>query len=115
MDLKLTNKVAVVTGGASGIGAATATMLQQEGCRVVVMDRRFPNANDSLSSQLIRSEVDVTSVEQIATAWADVESSVGPIDIVVHAAAIGSGHFGFPYTNVPVSAWDDVLRVNILA
>ncbi len=114
MDLKLTNKVAVVTGGASGIGAATATMLQQEGCRVVVMDRRLPNANDSLSSQLIRSEVDVTSVEQIATAWADVESSVGPIDIVVHAAAIGSGHFGFPYTNVPVSAWDDVLRVNIL-
>lgn len=114
MDLKLTNKVAVITGGASGIGAATATMLQQEGCRVVVMDRRFPNALDSSNSQLIRREVDVTSLEQIATAWADLESSVGPIDIVVHAAAIGSGHFGFPYTNVPVSAWEDVLRVNIL-
>jgi 2-hydroxycyclohexanecarboxyl-CoA dehydrogenase len=114
LDLKLTNKVAVVTGGASGIGAATATMLQQEGCRVVVMDRRFPNAIDSSNSQLIRREVDVTSLEQIAMAWADVESSVGPIDVVVHAAAIGSGHFGFPYTNVPVSAWEDVLRVNIL-
>ena len=114
MDLKLTNKVAVVTGGASGIGAATTTMLQQEGCRVVVMDRRFPNAIDSSNRQLIRREVDVTSLEQIATAWADVESSAGPIDIVVHAAAIGSGHFGFPYTNVPVSAWEDVLRVNIL-
>ncbi|MFN9720434.1 MAG: SDR family NAD(P)-dependent oxidoreductase [Planctomycetota bacterium] len=114
MDLKLTNQVAVVTGGASGIGAATATMLQQEGCRVVVMDHKIPSDIIYPTEKPMFREVDVACLEQVTRVWAEVESSVGAIEVLVHAAAVGSGYFGFPYTRVPISSWEKVLRVNVL-
>ena len=99
-----------MTGGASGIGAATVRLLAQEGVRVAVWDL---TAQETVGAELIQS-VDVTSLTAVAAAWQHTEEHLGAVDILVHAAAIGSGHFGFPYTRVPVSAWDRVLQVNIL-
>ncbi len=113
MDLGITGLVAVVTGGASGIGAATADLLRQEGARPILWDIHPPD-KDSCVIDLPLETVDVCDIVQLQNAWDRTESNCGPIDIVVHCAAIGSGHFGFPYTNVPVAAWQRVLQVNIL-
>ena len=110
MDLGIAGKVAIVTGGASGIGAATVRLLAAEGVRVAVFDA----APKPMAEAELMQSVDVTSRADIESAWRETEAQLGPVDIVIHAAAIGSGHFGFPYTNVPVSAWDKVLHVNIL-
>ena len=110
MDLGIAGKVAIVTGGASGIGAATVRLLAQEGVRVAVWDlvvKATVGTEMSLS-------VDVASLKAVESAWRQTEVQLGPAEILVHAAAIGSGHFGFPYTRVPVSAWERVLQVNIL-
>ena len=111
MDLGISGKVAVVTGGASGIGAATVTLLAEEGSRVAVWD--LAPKIDIASAESIQT-VDVTNLAAVESAWRSTEEQLGPVEIFVHAAAIGSGHFGFPYTRVPVIAWEKVLQVNIL-
>jgi NAD(P)-dependent dehydrogenase (short-subunit alcohol dehydrogenase family) len=110
LDLGLSGKTAVVTGGASGIGAATVQLLTDEGARVVVWDLHPKNGGASLTQH----SVDVTNLTQVEAAWRQAENEFGPVEILVHAAAIGSGHFGFPFTRVPVSAWEKVLQVNVL-
>lgn len=110
MDLGILGKVAIVTGGASGIGAATVRLLAQEGVRVAVWDIAV---TETVGAEMIQS-VDVTSLTAVEAAWRETEAQLGPVEILVHAAAIGSGHFGFPFTRVPVSAWEKVLHVNIL-
>jgi len=110
LDLGISGKVAVVTGGASGIGAATVQMLAQEGVLVAVWDLK-PLAVQSAA--LVQS-VDVVDLASVTAAWEATEQQLGPVEILVHAAAIGSGHFGFPFTRVPVSAWERVFRVNVL-
>lgn len=110
LDLGITGRVAIVTGGASGIGAATVRLLALEGVRVAVWDIAV---KEPVGAEMIQS-VDVTSLTAVEAAWRQVEEQLGPVEILVHAAAIGSGHFGFPYMRVPVSAWERVLQVNIL-
>ena len=110
MDLGITGKVAVVTGGASGIGAATAQLLAQEGACVAVWDLQ---QQEQEGVSLVQS-VDVCDMAQVTAAWQFAEERLGAVEIVVHAAAIGSGYYGFPYTRVPLSAWERVLRVNII-
>lgn len=109
MDLGLRGQTAVVTGGSSGIGLATVLMLQSEGARPVIWDRTRPQG-----SEIPFLEVDVCHADVVERAWRDTEQTFGPVEILIHCAATGSGVFGFPYTNVPVSAWSRVLEVNIL-
>lgn len=113
MDLGITGHTAIVTGGASGIGAATAALLRHEGARPVLWDLHAPQP-DSPVADLPFERVDVADFNNVQAAWDKTESAFGPVKILVHSAAIGSGYFGFPYTNVPVSAWNQVLQVNIL-
>lgn len=110
LDLGIAGRVAIVTGGASGIGAATVRLLAQEGVRVAVWDLAV---KETAGAEVIQP-VDVASLSAVEAAWRQTEQQLGPVEILVHAAAIGSGHFGFPYTRVPVSAWERVLQVNIL-
>lgn len=120
MDLQLREKTAVITGGASGIGLACAEALAAEGCNVALWDvsQSAINVAARLQEQKrVRSRgqiVDVSRMETVEAAVADTERELGPIDIVIHAAAIGSGKFGFPFTNVPPTAWSRVLEINIL-
>ncbi len=120
MDLHLTGSVAIVTGGASGIGLACAMELAREGCRVALWDIS-PSVTDvaaELSSNFQVPAcgliVDVSQLENIESAVDQTEQKMGPIDVVVHAAAVTSGKFGFPFTNVPATAWRRVLDVNVV-
>jgi 2-hydroxycyclohexanecarboxyl-CoA dehydrogenase len=120
MDLGLKNRVAVVTGGASGIGRATAAAFAGEGAHVALwdLDDRAPRVAAEIASEFsIRSigvAVDVTKHSAVEAALKQTLDSLGAIDHVAHAAAIGSGKFGFPFTNLEPSDWPRVMEVNVM-
>ncbi len=58
--------------------------------------------------------VDVTDQTAVEAALAATRDALGDIDHLVHAAAIGSGRFGFPFTNLQPADWPRVLEVNIM-
>ena len=101
MDPGIIGKVAIVTGVASSIGAATVRLLREEGAMVEVWDL---NPQSGIPG-FLHQKVDVKNLDTVAAAWHKVEETLEPVGILVHAAAIWSGHFRFPYTHVPVSAW----------
>ena len=120
MQLELKERVALVTGAASGIGWACARMLAREGCHVSLWDlsERTQEVAAALSSEVGTPvhgvAVDVSDAASVETALRDTETAVGPVSHLVHAAAIGSGKFGFPFTNLKPAAWLKVLDVNVM-
>ena len=95
-------KVAVVTGGANGIGAATVRVLEDAGARVAVFDLE---ETQGLS-------VDVTSEAAVRDALARVGKEAGGIDILVNNAGRAARK---PATELTVEEWNEVLDVNLTA
>jgi 2-hydroxycyclohexanecarboxyl-CoA dehydrogenase len=111
MDLCLQGKTALVVGGASGIGAACGRRFIEEGARLIVWDVS-PQVEHGLNVEPILC--DITKPESIQNALQETLLRSSSIDCLVHSAAIGSGHFGFPFSNVPLASWSRVLDVNIM-
>ena len=113
MDLKLDGRVALVAGGARGIGAAIALAFRAEGARVAVLDID-PNMPD-MARQFDCSGwvADIADYANLLAVADEIRREYGRVDHVVNAAAIGSGKFGFPFWELAPSDWDRVLRVNI--
>ncbi len=83
--------VAVVTGGASGIGAATAALLAERGARVAVLDRAIGDAErKNTSDSWIAVQADVTDDASVRAAVAAVVEAFGGIDVLVNNAGIGA-------------------------
>lgn len=116
--------VALITGGASGLGAATARRLYDAGASVVLVD--LPGAaGESLAAELNRMEgaagnravfvpADVTNEEQVQAA-VDAAAELGPLRIVVNCAGIGTpgkvlGRDGV----LPLEAFNRVIQVNLV-
>jgi len=100
--------VAVVTGGASGIGAATAAMLAEQGAYVAVLDRDVQSVD---SASFLAVACDVTSTAAVDAAIADVVSTLGGIDILINNAGIGA----VGAVDVSTDAeWHQVLDVNVV-
>lgn len=120
MDLGLKDHTVVVTGGASGIGHAAAVAFACEGAHVALWDRdeRVAEAARQLGERHhVRASgvaVDVTDELAVRSAVARSLESFGRIDHLVHAAAVGSGRFGFPFTNLEPAHWPRVLQVNVM-
>jgi 2-hydroxycyclohexanecarboxyl-CoA dehydrogenase len=109
--LRLAERVALVTGGASGIGAATCRRLAAEGARVAVTDMNAEGARtvaDEISGGAY--ELDVSSVESIGAAIEAAQADLGPIDILVNNA--GYDEWGW-FTETDPALWDRVLAVNL--
>jgi 3-oxoacyl-[acyl-carrier protein] reductase len=113
---ELTDRVALVTGAAQGIGAAVAERLFRGGAKVAVADVRVEAAAgrsaaiDSTRARAVPLEVDVRDRESVARAFEAAEAALGPIDILVNNAAITAQ--GSVWEIEP-SEWDDVLAVNL--
>lgn len=107
MDIfRLDGKRAVVTGGASGIGAATARLLADAGAEVVILDRRFDPDGAGGPDGARRIELDVSDEAAVAAAFA----SAGPVDILVNCAGIALRH---PALDHPLQDWNAVVDVNM--
>src|SRR5437870_4943765 len=120
MDLHLKGHTALIVGGASGIGLATAGAFAAEGAHVAIWDRAdtVSEVADALATEsqvrTVGVTVDITDEAAVRTALRTTINRVGTIHHVVHAAAIGSGKFGFPFTNLSPADWPRVLKVNVL-
>jgi NAD(P)-dependent dehydrogenase (short-subunit alcohol dehydrogenase family) len=103
---RLREKVAVVTGGASGIGLVTAQLFADEGAHVVVFDLNAASA-DSL-------RVDVTSAREVESAIKDVTNKYGRLDILVNVAG-GSGRKSGdgPVDGCTLEGWEKTLALNL--
>lgn len=120
MDLGLQNQLAIIVGGARGIGLATAECMLAEGARVELWDYA-PTVHDSadkLNKQYAglasSRQVDIVDADACAAAVQESKIQHQRIDHLILAAAIGSGKFGFPFTNLQPADWHRVIEVNIL-
>lgn len=120
MDLNLRQRATVVTGGASGIGRAVAEGFAAEGARVALWDRAASVADVAAeiagraATSVIGVAVDIADEASVTEAAARTGAEFGPIDHLVHAAAVGSGKFGYPFTNLQPADWRRTLEVNVM-
>jgi NAD(P)-dependent dehydrogenase (short-subunit alcohol dehydrogenase family) len=112
----ITNKVALVTGGASGLGLATVRRLLDEGAQVVIVD--LPSSNGKAVAEEIGASfvgADVTNEESVLSA-VDTAGRLGPLGVVVNCAGIGNAirvvaKDGTPF---PLTEFTKVIQVNLV-
>ena len=112
--MEIKDAVAVVTGGASGLGLATTKRLLDAGAQVVVLDIRGKEAVDELGDRATFAQTDVTD-EAAVTAALDAAEALGPLRIVVNCAGTGNaiktlGKDG-PF---PLDAFRKVVEINLI-
>ncbi|THD48011.1 MAG: L-iditol 2-dehydrogenase [Bradyrhizobium sp.] len=111
--MRLENKVAIVTGGAGGIGAAIVERYIAEGARVAVADISFTEARETAGKYgdaALAVSLDVRKVGSIASAVDAVTARWGRIDILVNNAAV----FDLaPVVEVTEASWDRLFAVNV--
>lgn len=118
MDLGIKGKVAIVTGGSQGIGAASATLLAQEGAKVVISARREKELADAAARIRAEAGVDVLGVPTDCTKEEDVRNLVrktvdrhGRVDILVNS--IGSAKAG-DFLKLDDSDWEQSLALKLM-
>ena len=113
----LTDAVVLITGGASGIGAAMVEQFARQGARVALLDVDDKSADElvtRLSSQVSHAPVflhcDLTDIQELRSRIAQIEQDHGPMGVLVNNAANDDRH---NYSDVTPEYWDDRMRVNL--
>lgn len=110
------SRVAVVTGGASGMGLAVSRRLADLGRRVAVLDLDGAAAKAAAASirdagaQAIAAEVDVTDRAAVDAAMSTVREEFGPVEILVTSAGLDLFE---TFTDITAETWDRILAVNL--
>jgi NAD(P)-dependent dehydrogenase (short-subunit alcohol dehydrogenase family) len=119
MNLGLTGKTALISGGDSGIGLATARILVEEGARVVLTDIDQGRLEEALATlgadegKAYAFAADLTSSDDIDGLVRRVSDEVGAVDILVHSAGI-TGATGL-FHEIDERGWQETLDVNLMA
>ena len=114
--MRLPDKVAIVTGGASGLGRGIALALAREGARVAVVDLNEAGARDTVEAiakdggQAAAWRADISDKARIDQVVAEIISRWGTVDILVNNA--GLDRVG-PFVSSSEAEWDLILRVNL--
>ncbi len=114
--MRLRDKVAVVVGGASGIGEAISLKFAREGARVAVADINSGSAEvvrgkvESIGRQALALATDVRDYEQVSKMADAVVEKFSRIDVLVNSAGISE--FG-PIEQITVDAWKRIIDVNL--
>ncbi len=115
--MRLAGKVAVVTGGGSGIGRGIVLAMAQEGADIAIPDIQVINADKvsgevkALGRKALAIKTDVTSAADVKAMTDRVRDTFGKIDIVVNNAGMASTP-GLPFTNNTEEDWDKTFAVN---
>ena len=113
--MRLENKVAFVSGGARGMGAAEARLFAREGATVVIGDvlddegRQTEAAINEFGGECLYVHLDVTSEESWGSAVAETVNRFGKLDILVNNAGVVSR---VPLEDLNVDEWDRVMDIN---
>jgi len=115
--MKLENKVAIVTGAATGIGQAIAIGMAREGASVVIDYVGGPDAPAATVKQIeaaggkaLAVAADVSKPDQVANLIQQTISAYGKLDILVNNAGIEHKH---PITEFPLDQWNQIIAVNL--
>jgi 3-oxoacyl-[acyl-carrier protein] reductase len=114
MNLGIEGKVALVTGGANGIGAATCELLAREGARVVVSDIQLAPAQaraeaiQAAGGQAIAVQTDVSKEDSVRHTFADTVAKWGTVDILVNNAGFTRD---MRIQKMTIDDWDAVVNV----
>lgn len=120
MDLQLANDVAVVIGGAKGIGRAIGEALLHEHATVVFADidpvvtQTAQEAGGQADSPAACAVLDATDFAAVQALAAAVVAEHGSCHHLVYAAGAGSGKYGFPFWNLAPDDWQRVLHINLI-
>lgn len=113
MSLKLENKVAVITGGNSGIGLATAKLYKEQGAKVVITarsDKSFEAAKKEFGDHFDIVKTDVTKISEIENLYKHVKEKYGKIDILF--ANAGIAYFA-PLEHIGEEFFDSQFNTNV--
>jgi len=114
--MKLQDKVAVITGGASGIGAATARLFVQEGAKVVLVDlneekgKAFEAELKAQNAEAIFVKANITSEEEVQNIYKETIATFGKVDIVFNNAGIGRVT---PTEELEYAEWRNTVNVDL--
>jgi NAD(P)-dependent dehydrogenase (short-subunit alcohol dehydrogenase family) len=113
--VKLAGKVAIVTGGAQGIGRAIADGLAREGARIVVADVRRAEEAAAEFPDGVGLTVDVSSEQETTNMAEETLARCGRIDVLVNNAGLYASLAMRPFTEIPVEEWRRVMDVNVMS
>ncbi len=113
--MRLPDKTAVVTGGATGIGWGIARALAGAGCRVAIAGRRVEKLREAAASwgrrpAILTRVVDVTDRAGVAALFQWAQETLGPLDILVNAAGVNIPNRSM--AAMRPEQWDEVLAIN---
>ena len=114
LNMKLKDKVAIITGGTSGIGFAIAKLFSEQGAKIVIASDKSENGNDiakSISSDCLFIQTDVREESQVKRLISKTIEMFSKLDILVNSAGVYSFSQG-DIAQMPTADFDWIMNIN---